>query len=140
MKTLLFIILTSFLISFSACNSEEVVYSINCDDAITPDNDRFNNAVTDFFTLLNVTLEGDCLKVEYSSSGCSGNSWVMELVDAETIKESNPIQRDLRLILKNEEECLAVFTKEISFDLRPIRTDDNTILLNLEDQQYIYTY
>ena len=140
MKNLFFILSAFIALSLTSCNDDENVFQTICDDVVLLDNDRFQNATTDFFTLIDVTIEGDCMTVEYSSSGCSGNSWIMELIDAETIKESNPIQRDLRLILTNEELCQAVFTREISFDIRPLQTEDNEILLNLSGEQYTYTY
>ncbi|MEM9297048.1 MAG: hypothetical protein AAGA64_01565 [Bacteroidota bacterium] len=140
MKKGFYTLLVVGVFSITGCNDDENVSQTTCDDVVILDSDRFKDAITDFFTLIDVTIEGDCMTVEYSSSGCDGNSWVMELIDAEVIKESNPVQRDLRLLLKNEELCRAVFTKEISFDLTPLRTSDNEILLNLEGEQYTYTY
>ncbi|MGD1959517.1 MAG: hypothetical protein ACFB2Y_11715 [Fulvivirga sp.] len=140
MKKGFYTLLVAGVFSVTGCNDDENPFQTTCDEVVILDSDRFKNAITDFFTLIDVTIEGDCMTVEYSSSGCDGNSWVMELIDAEAIKESNPVQRDLRLLLKNEELCRAVFTKEISFDLTLLKTSDSEILLNLEGELYAYTY
>ncbi len=140
MKSHILILSTLTALLCINCNKEEDLLQTVCDEVVTLNSEKYKNKTTDFFTLIEVNVEGDCMNIKYSSSGCSGESWVMELIDAEVIKETNPAQRDLRLILKNEEACQAVFTKDISFDLAPLKTGDSEILLNLEGEQYSYKY
>ena len=72
-------------------------------------------------------------KIENSSSGCDGKSWPEEMIDAREVLESFPIQRKLKLLLDNQEACAAVFTKRVSFDLTPIRTEGySKIILNID--------
>ncbi|SDX36738.1 hypothetical protein SAMN05444411_10516 [Lutibacter oricola] len=88
------------------------------------------------------SIDDDCLKINYSSSGCSGDSWEVKLIDAGVIMESFPPQRNIKLSLKNEEICEAYFTKEISFDIDKLQVDGEVVLLNLEgfDTQIRYEY
>ena len=61
----------------------------------------------------------------------------------ENIAESFPPQRYLKLNLYNNEVCLAVFTKEESFDLTALRVEGtNEVLLNFEgfEESVLYTY
>lgn len=137
-------ILTAVVVLTSACHSDDEICTClpPCEETVIVDADLYKNAPSDFLTITDASIHNDCLYVRFSASGCDGDSWEIKLIDANVIKESNPIQRDIRLSLKNEEECLAVFTRTLTFDLTPVRTDDNEILLNLSgwDEQLLYRY
>ncbi len=118
------------------------LYPSVCGDKIKEDADLYKKE-TDYFNIISASISGNCLNIEVGSSGCSGESWRWELVDSEGIMESYPVQRNIRLILENQEMCQAVFTQYLSFDLNPIRIDDyGEIVLNMEgiDQSLVYTY
>lgn len=90
-----------------------------------------------------MAVVGDSLVVEVTSSGCSGSSWVFKVFDSEVIAESYPIHRFMRIFLDNKELCLAVITKKVSFDLKPIRTTGyKNIIINLDKwtSQLLYSY
>ena len=131
----------SLVLFISGCNDDNGTHTC-CDQLTIVSEAQFNNAPNDTLTIINAVINDDCLEVEFSASGCSGDSWVVKLIDSGAIAESLPVQRTLRLSLQNEEACLAVFTQKISFDLIPIRTNDNSLLINLEgwDDQILYTY
>jgi len=82
------------------------------------------------------------LKINFSSSGCNGDTWELKLIDSEDILESNPPQRNLRLSLKNEESCLAYITKELTFDISNLQVNGNKVQLNLtnSDKNILYKY
>ena len=88
------------------------------------------------------TILGDCLEIKFSSGGCNGKSWEIQMVDQGVVMESFPVQRNMRLSLKNEELCYALIYKEMSFDLRSIRNQDGKILINLEgwDEPLLYSF
>ena len=57
--------------------------------------------------------------------------------------ESFPVQRNITLILVNQEACLAIFTKKVSFDLTDLQVEgEDEITFNLEDYEdsISYTY
>ena len=118
------------------------LYSTSCEKLVQPDATKYDQE-TDFYNISSVKIEGDCLEMEFSASGCSGSSWTWELYDQEVVMEFFPIQRNIKLVLDNKEACLAVFTQTTSFDLSPIQTSTyEEIRLNLEGwgEQLSYTY
>jgi len=141
MKTLSLVVGTILVcLSFTSCEKED--HLTNCGDQIVISADEYITAPNDQLTINNLELNGDCLTINFSSSGCSGDTWKLELIDASIILESNPPQRNLRLSLKNEESCLAYITEEISFDLKDLQIDGNEILLNITNSgdQILYEY
>lgn len=105
-----------------------------CDELVIINNDQYQNMQSDFYSLVNATITNNCLEVTISASGCSGESWEMSLVDSGDIPESMPPQRYLKFVLVNNEACLAVFSRTISFDLTPLEIQGlNEITLNIED-------
>jgi len=132
------------LISLLSCSeSDDNPYENSvCDQITTVDNSRYKNNQSEGFLIRSAQIIGDCLEVEIESGGCSGNTWKVELIDAGRIAESNPEQRDLKAVLENEEVCNAIVFKTYTFDLRPVRTTNNIVLLNLDlwDEQIRYEY
>ena len=142
MKTVENILLTLVIIAFiSSCNNSENA-STTCDKIVIISASEYENAPNDEITINHLSINGDCLKINFSASGCSGDSWEVKLIDSEDILESNPPQRNLRLSLKNEELCEAFITKELTFDIRNLQTNGNQVLLNItnSDQQILYKY
>ncbi len=92
--------------------------------------------------IISLEIEDDCLLINFGASGCDGNSWELKLIDSGAIMESYPEQRNLKFFLKNEEACLAYFTKEISFDISDLQIDSDKIYLNIlnNDSQLLYDY
>ncbi len=67
----------------------------------------------------------------------------MELISSTSILESFPVQRLVKVELDNEDACLAVFQKTVSFDLAPFQVDgQNQVILNNDgwDQPITYQY
>lgn len=100
------------------------------------------NTQTEDYTIRSIQVVDDCLEVQIQSSGCSGDTWKVELIDSGNVAESNPEQRYLKISFTNTELCDAVISKSFSFDLSPLRISSPSILLNLTlwDEQIPYTY
>ena len=135
------LILVLLVAIFSSCTKENDA-EVNCGSQVVISTDEYNTAPNGQLTIDNLELNGDCLTINFSSGGCSGDTWELKLIDAAIILESNPPQRNLRLSLKNEESCLAYITEEISFDLKDLQIDGNEILLNMTNSgdQILYEY
>lgn len=145
MNTIKYLILAlSTILTSAACiHCIEDDYESNCDQAILISADEYENAPNGFLNISSLEIDGDCLLINFSSSGCSGSSWIIQLIDADVILESYPVQRNLRLSLKNDEACAAVITKEISFDISELQlSGENPIKLNLVNSgdQILYEY
>ncbi|WP_400077042.1 hypothetical protein [Winogradskyella sp. R77965] len=124
------------------CDEDDVLIETLCLEVLI-DNNAYETAESDYYTVGNVFFNENCLTLDVSSSGCDGSTWVFSLIDSENIAESMPPQRYLKLSLNNDESCLAVFTKEISFDLLPLRIEGtNEVLLNIEgfNEPILYAY
>jgi len=113
-----------------------------CNQMTTVDNEKYKSTQSVGFSIENVRIIGDCLEVKIASTGCSGDTWKVDLVDAGRVSETAIEQRDLKMLLHNEELCEALFQKTFTFDLRPIRTTKKVVLLNLElwEDQIRYEY
>jgi len=124
-----------------ACNNDDD-NSNNCDQVTIVSFEQYENAPNDQLFINTLELNGDCLKINFSSGGCDGDTWILKLIDSESIMESNPPQRNLRLSLRNEEDCEALITKELTFDVNELRVDGNQVLLNItnSDDQILYEY
>ncbi len=114
----------------------------NCDFETLISAEQYTNAPSDQLTINNLTIKNDCLTINFSSGGCDGNSWEIKLIDSEAILESASPQRNLRLSLKNEEECYAYITKELTFDISNLQVDGNQVQLNINnsDDTILYKY
>lgn len=127
--------------SFLSCDEDDT--KVNCDAEIIISAEMYNSAPNDYLNIKEVRIEDDCLIINFGSSGCSGESWELKLIDASHILESYPPQRNIRLSLKNEEACQAYFTREVSFDISPLQIEGvDKLYLNIEnfDDQILYEY
>jgi hypothetical protein len=142
MKKILSVIF-SITIGLSSCtNDNDNENPNNCDLETILSAGQFTTAPSDQLTIKSLKIENNCLKINFSSSGCSGNTWEIKLIDSGNILESNPPQRNLRLSLKNEEFCDAFITKELTFDISNLKVNVNKVLLNISnfDDKFLYEY
>ena len=130
-------------------NSENVPNNqSNCDKDVIISAYEFENAPDGFVSIIDMKIEDNCLNVKFGASGCSGSSWIAELIDSGSVYYSIaaqfpaiPAQRTLRLSLDNNEDCTAVFTKEVSFNIEDLQvTGINKVLLNISGKMIIYEY
>jgi uncharacterized protein YcfL len=75
------ILLSLFLII--SCTQEEIESS--CDQTVLIDSYAYINNESSFFNINSVEIIDDCLSINFSSSGCSANSWQVNLIDSEAI-------------------------------------------------------
>jgi len=112
-----------------------------CGQSVIIDSGFYDTAESSLYNLISAEIEGNCLTINISASGCDGNSWSMVLVDSGAVAESSPEQRFLKFVFTNEEVCLAVFSQERSFDLSALQVSgSNEIILNIEDFPEPFTY
>lgn len=138
------LILTIIAIAVLSCSDNDGNgNSNNCDFASIVSTEQYENAPSDQLAINSLEINGDCLKINFSASGCDGNSWALKLIDSEHIFESFPPQRNLRLSFKNWEDCLAFITKELTFDISNLQVNGNKVQLNLtnsENLNILYEY
>ena len=121
----------------------------DCDQDVIIDEDEFKTAPDDPLTIIDMVIVDNCLKIKFSASGCDGSTWVVKLIDLGVVAESNPCQRALRLSLDDKEDCRAVITKEVSFNIEDLQIEGShrvwlTIypskILNIAGHSILYEY
>lgn len=115
--------------------------SSNCDQQVIISPTEYQNAPNDPFSITEMRIKDDCLHIKFAASGCDGNTWIVKLIDLGAINKSNPCQRTLRLSLENREGCMAVPSKEVSFDIRDLQIKgDNKVWLLISGKGILYEY
>ena len=139
-KTLILIFIGIGILSCS--NDDDNENQNNCDFETIINIEQYKNAPSDQVEINSLEINDDCLKINFSSGGCDGDTWELKLIDSEDILESNPPQRNLRLSLKNDELCEAYITKELTFDITNLQVDGNKVQLNItnSDENILYEY
>ncbi len=113
-----------------------------CDKKIFVDDNLFSNAPNDSFDFINVEIIQNCLKLTIEYGGGCGDI-ELKLISSEMVMESNPPQINIRLSLKDEDNCKAIIRKEILFDLTPInKLVNDRVILNIDnwDESILYSF
>ena len=103
-----------------------------CDESVIISKTAFDQAPDDPLTILDLSLDGDCLRITFGASGCDGESWEVQLIDSGDVGESYPPRRWLRLSLDNPELCEAYLTRELSFDIQSLQVGEGSVYLHVE--------
>lgn len=114
-----------------------------CNEFAIIDSSTYQSAVTNPYTINSAIINGECLLINISASGCDGNSWIMQLIDSGEVSESSPPQRSVKLFLINNESCLAIVSRLQSFDLSALQIDgENELLLKIVgvEDPILYSY
>ena len=118
------------VIIFMSCEESDSITNTN--ENVIIDANQYQKTNTNNYTIIDVKLEGDLLTIKIGASGCSSESWKAILVDSSAILESNPLQRNIKLNLENNEACLAYFEVEYTFNIQSLTQNLSPIYFNLE--------
>ncbi|MDO5655904.1 MAG: hypothetical protein Q4G27_07170 [Flavobacteriaceae bacterium] len=113
------IMLGMFLIS---CSSDDLDTQKNniCEDVSEIVSDEFFQLIeTTNYHITDLEISDNCLRISVSSSGCDPTNWNMKLFSTNSFYTVQPYERILKIELNNNQSCLAVFEKSVSFDLIP---------------------
>ena len=123
----------------------------NCDKDVIISKTEYENAPNEPFTIEDIKIESNCLKIKFNASGCKGN-WKVELIDKGDVAYSIaavypplPPTRTLRLSVDNFEVCPANFlimpiSREISFNIEDLQVQGNSVYLNISGKMILYKY
>ena len=135
-------LILSVLFLFTGCGEEEAKQQEkNCNDVII-NSEQYNNSQTDSFELIKLIVENECLKISVRYGGGCEEVFA-KLIDSEDLFESNPVQRNLRIVFTDNDECEALVEKDFHFNISNLRVENESeIKLNFEgsDLSYIYQY
>lgn len=121
MKTLLTITLILFL---AGCESADFA---GCDQVVVTGPDACELEAGAFIKIRQAKLVGHCLEVEFSYSGCERENPV-KLCDLGRIGELIPAQQNLRLWVSHAGFCQMYVTRNVSFDLTPLRVSHGAMV------------
>jgi hypothetical protein len=133
----------------TACEKSDTTCSCNdpapCDTFAVLDNSIYNDGPDDPYFLREASVEGDCLYLRFQyGGGCEEVDF--QLVSAFQLGETAPLTRFVRLALDDDDNCEALITEEVTFNLNPLRVEgDNELRLLIrnpegEDLSVNYTY
>lgn len=137
------LILTLIGLTILSCSKDGDNKSpVNCALETLISTEQYATAPNHQLSINSLTIDDNCLKINFSPSGCSGDTWELKLIDSEVVLKSSPPQRNLRLSVKNEELCEAYITKELTFNILNLRLDGHKVQLNLtnSDKNILYEY
>lgn len=103
----------------------------------------FQEIDTDNYFITDIILHQDCLEITFTSSGCDGSTWNVNLFSTDVLFDALPLQRAVKMELLSEEVCLAIVEKTVSFDLVAFQIEgQNEVPLNIEgwEETIIYQY
>lgn len=140
MKNLILLALIPILLL--GCTNGDEPGPNGCDLGTVISQELYREAPSDEATINSLEIEGDCMRINFSASGCSGESWKITLIDSGSILESDPPQRNLRFSLDNNELCEAFITKNLTFNIKNLRVEGGRVQLNLTNSgdQVLYEY
>lgn len=115
---------------------------LKCDQTTLIDQSGYPSAPIGKATVSQAVVSGNCLKISYSSSGCDGSSWQVQLMTDGTVDLSTvPATRKLKLVLLSQETCTAVINKEKSFDISNLQVSGaQSVALNIENNGQVVVY
>ncbi|AOW19690.1 DUF4377 domain-containing protein [Urechidicola croceus] len=115
----------------------------SCQTEVVIDNEKINNPENiSTYTINSAEIINNCLHISFSSSGCDSDTWQFELIGSEDVLESYPPQRRIKFTLDNQDECLAFFNVDVTFDISQLKVEGNELILHLDewDEPLIYQY
>lgn len=114
-----------------------------CNEKAVLDHVAFPQVNTNNYGITDVVLNGDCLEITVSSSGCNPNNWDMNLIGVASTTNIYPPLFHAKVELINNEACQAVFQKTVSFDLTPFQmAGQNTVQIDIDgwNNNIMYQY
>ena len=143
----IFILNTLIGILFISCTKDDCDNSTDetiCDSiSEIIEQENFNDVDTSTYVITQVELNEHCLSITMGASGCNPEFWGLDLYSIDAFYTIFPLQRAVKVNLRNDQLCEAYFEKLISFDLTPFQIEgQNELPLNIEswDEQIIYEY
>ncbi len=132
----------TFYVGCSNDTRSTLDHLINCQQKVVVDKDAYANDRINEVWVTDAVIEDDCLIVNFNFGGCGIDGAVFDLFDSESVAESFPVQRFIKLRMKNPQPCAAIIKHELRFDVSELRVGGSTLLLNLDtwDRPIVYTY
>lgn len=140
-------VITLVLGSIVSCDTSDdpgdIQNTINdCDFEVIVDKNEYSFLDADDFELSKLAIADNCFSFKLTASGCDGSSWDVRLIDADSLRNTNPTQRNLKVDFSNEEECTSIVSKTYSVDIEKLQIKGDSVHLNIinADKEISYDY
>ncbi|MFT3902767.1 MAG: hypothetical protein QM727_06315 [Niabella sp.] len=143
MNRILFFGFLLFMNALSGCEKKTAIARPVTEGNVVIDSDLYSQTSTKGYMITEASIVGDSLFITFGASGCDPKGWSTKLVSVEGIAKSNPPQRDIRLALTNDQDCLAFFSVKQAFNISNIKVsgyDKLTINLDGYEKPLRYSY
>src|SRR5690606_22101069 len=134
MKRIIFLMFLTgiFFVSCRHLDDAPVPVIPNCDKNAVVDEMDLDQISTVYYGITAVVLNGPCLEVTIGATGCNPNNWDMNLFVVPSIATVYLPLFNAKVVLINNELCMAVFQTTVSFDLTALqRSGTNRIQLDI---------
>ncbi len=126
---------------FISCDKTDLPLTEECSEEIIIDTDYA--AVSDDFTFVDVSIDGNCFKatVRYGG-GCNEEEVAFSLLASTgAFPVTLPPMLGMKLVLEDNDSCEALVTREVSFDLSPLEDAGfNNLNVSLENWNDVLQY
>ena len=112
----------------------------NCDKDVIISGTEYEKAPNATVHIIDTKIEGNCMKIKFSASGCDGSTWNEKLIAVASDATVYPPEWSLRLYIENREICTAVHSKEVSFNIKELQLPGNKVRLNISGKSILYEY
>ncbi|MGK0391269.1 MAG: hypothetical protein ACI94Y_004031 [Maribacter sp.] len=126
--------LLALLFLFASCDDNDLPALTTCGDAIIMDT-NYSSTESDGFAYTDIEIIDNCLTVTIQYAGGCGDDLVsfQLLGSTQSFPLTLPALFEIKLILDDNDDCEALVTKSISFDLEPLQDADfNNINIAVE--------
>ncbi|WP_157975937.1 hypothetical protein [Lewinella sp. IMCC34191] len=131
MKISVFSLLLVALVRSAGCNTDTespAETTVSDCGALIQVRDPMPRLTSDDYQVVNAEVDGLCLSVTISATGCSSQAWRVALHTSGAVAESSPTQTDALLVFddgvgENEMTCQAIMEETYQFDLSPYLAD-----------------
>jgi len=127
-------LLLIFICIISSCLEDDVPSQLvnTCGEPVEISPTKYEAGHVDPMRMNSVFIVDDCLLIDYSGGGFSGDTWELELVDSGNPPQTLMPTRKLRLIFRDSEDGEALIEKSAIFDVRDLRlTHSDFVLLQI---------
>jgi len=123
-------VILSLLVSILCCCACSESCDLDSSCGLIPEIDPviFESNIAHPTGFSSVSLVDDCLTLRVSNVGCDGSTWEVRLIDNGVITYEGIPKRKLKFMLDSSEPCLDLVSREFSFDLCPLRIEDEVCL------------
>lgn len=125
------------------CSRNSSVVDESCGNTVQINSMVYNNPGAFKAVINEASIEGACLIIKISGSGCSEAALDNDLVAEEGILKTLPPQRNIKVALrmKGSGTCGAYFTKTFRYNISPLKVEGyKKLLLNLDGYSGALTY